>query len=257
MGLQELLKPFVWQRYSKKMQKRILSLQFAGEISEEKEGTRHVVSHFGTSVEGAMITFHWQVSLEDGALEKVRYKVWGSSALIGALEGACSLIEGKNYDQAKRVSAELIDRELRDAKKVEAFPDETSSILNLVLEAIDQAAEKCTDIPLPSEYVAPPMPFEISTDGKGYPGFEDLEKEAKMGVIQQVIDDEIQPYIALDGGGIELIDLVQTEVHIRYQGNCTSCYSSIGATLASIQQLIQKNIHPSLSVIPDLNSIPK
>jgi len=42
------------------------------------------------------------------------------------------------------------------------------------------------------------------------------------------------------------------EVIISYQGNCTSCYSAVGATLSYIQKVFRAQVHPDIVVIPDL-----
>jgi NifU-like protein len=108
------------------------------------------------------------------------------------------------------------------------------------------------DIPLPEAYVSP-MPAEIgeSLEG-GYPGWSELSQVKKLAVIEQVISQEVRPYIELDGGGVELVDLIEgREVIIAYQGNCTSCFSSTGATLSYIQQVLRAKISQDLVVVPD------
>ena len=64
----------------------------------------------------------------------------------------------------------------------------------------------------------------------------------------------MRPYIALDAGGVEVINLLEDkEVIIAYQGSCTSCYSAIGTTLSYIQQVLRAKVHPSLVVVPDID----
>jgi len=173
-------------------------------------------------------------------------------ALIAAAEGACTLLIGKNYDQARRISADLIDKELRDHPDTPAFPPDTLPHVNLVLDAIDDAIEQCLDLPLPETYVSPVPAIE----GEGYPGFETLSKEKQLAVIEQVLTDEVRPYIELDAGGIEVLDFSEEkELKIAYQGACTSCFSAIGATLSTIQQIIQAKIHPEITVVPDMETL--
>ena len=72
-------------------------------------------------------------------------------------------------------------------------------------------------------------------------------------VIEEVLDRDIRPYIALDGGGVELLNLLQDkEVIIAYQGTCTSCFASAGTTLSYIQQVLRAHVHPELDVVPNL-----
>ncbi len=261
MGIEELTTSFPWSRYSKKLNGKIERPHNAGFFEQEasqERGMRLVVGSEGEVQDGNIVQFYWLVDKGDGTIVDAKFQVLGQSALIGAAEIACDLLVGKNYDQAKRISADLIDKQARDRSDEPAFPPETAPHLNLLLEAIDKASEQCTDIPLSSSYVSPPMPLDFGeTLEGGYPGWETLTKKKKIAVIEEVLNADIRPYIALDGGGVELIDLSDNnEVIISYQGNCTSCYSSIGATLSYIQQVIKGRVHPDLVVIPDLSSSP-
>ncbi|HSX04708.1 MAG TPA: NifU family protein, partial [Rhabdochlamydiaceae bacterium] len=75
----------------------------------------------------------------------------------------------------------------------------------------------------------------------------------KLSVIKEVVAKEIQPYIELDAGGVEVLKIENNQVHIAYSGSCTSCYSATGATLEAIQQLLRAKVYPELTVIPDMS----
>lgn len=257
MGIKKLTESFPWSRYSKKLVVKIDNPRCGGiftvEESEER-GMRMVTSTEGEVVDGNAVRFYWLVDKEDGVIVDAKFQVFGQSALIGAAEVACELIVGKNYDQAKRISADLIDKQVRDRADDPAFPKETAAHLNLVLEAIEAAAEQCTDIPVAANYVAPPAPVDIGevVEG-GYPGWETLTLKQKIQVLEEVLDRDIRPYIALDGGGVEILNLLQDkEVVIAYQGTCTSCYASVGTTLSYIQQVLRAKIHSDIVVTPNI-----
>lgn len=257
MGLDTLIRPFPWKRYSRKLRARIDNPRNVGTFTVEDakaRGMRRVYGAEGSLEEGNTVCLYWLVDADDGAIVDARFQVYGQSALIGAAEVLCDLLVGKNYDQARRVGTDLLDKELRDKGSVPAFPPETYPHLNLVIAAVDNAAEQCLDIPLPIAYVAPPAPMEIGEvlEG-GYPGFEAMPLQKKLAVIEQVLDSDIRPYIALDGGGVEVVNLIDgKELIIAYQGNCTSCFSAVGATLAYIKQVINAKVHPDLVVVPDM-----
>ncbi len=257
MSINELVKSFPWSRYSKKLSYKIEKPHnvgtFTSEDSEER-GMRFVIGTEGEASDGNSVSLYWLVDKEDGMIVDAKFQVFGQSALIGAAEVACDLIVGKNYDQVKRISADLLDRQVRDRQDEPAFPQETAPHLNLVLGAVENAAEQCTDIPLPSAYVAPPAPTDFGEviEG-GYPGWKELTIKQKLTVIEEVLDQDIRPYIALDGGGVEVLNLLNDkELVISYQGTCTSCFSSVGATLSYIQQVVKAKVHPDLVVVPDI-----
>lgn len=259
MSLHTLTQPFPWSRYSKKLNAKIERPRCSGFFTKhqsEERGMRLAIGQEGGMKEGNLVILYWLVDPDDGVIVDARFQVYGQSALIGAAEIACELIVGKNYDQARRISSELIDKQARDRPEVSAFPKETSPHLNLVLGAIDQAADLCMDIPLPTNYIAPPAPMDIGEilEG-GYPGFENLSKEKKLTLIEEIIARDVRPYIELDAGGIQILDLINgNEVLIVYQGSCTSCFSATGTTLSYIQQVLRGKVHPSLVVVPDLSN---
>lgn len=253
-----LIHPFPWSQYSKKLTAKIenpRSIGFFTPEEAEERGMRLASGKAGRIEDGNALKIYWLVDKEDGMIVDARYQAFGQSALIGACEAASELLVSKNYDQAKRLTADLIDKQLRDKDNEPAFPKETHPHLNLVLEAIEEASETCTDLPLPDLYVAPPVPHDIGEvlEG-GYPGWLELPLKKKLLVIEEVLDRDIRPYIALDAGGVEVLNLLNDkEVVITYQGSCTSCYSSIGTTLSYIQQVLKAKVHPQLTVVPDID----
>jgi len=258
MGFATLTHPFPWSLYSKKLMAKIENPrsagQFMGEEADER-GVRLVEGVEGRIEDGNVVHFYWLVDKEDGVIVDVKFQAFGQTALIGAAETASELLVGKNYDQALRITADLIDKQVRDKENDPAFPKETYPYLNLVLGAIENASEKCTDLPLPEAYVAPPVPKDIGevVEG-GYPGWLELPLKKKLAVIEEVLDRDIRPYIALDAGGVQVINLLKDrEVVITYQGSCTSCYSSIGTTLSYIQQVLRAKVFPEILVIPDID----
>lgn len=257
MGFNLLVNSFPWHRYSNKLKTLIEKPRNGGFFTQEeatKRGMRLVTGEEGTLSDGNYIKFYWLVDESDGTLIDAKYQLFGQTALIGAAELLCQLIVGKNYDQVRRIGAELVDKQARDKAQHPSFPSETYPHLNLALGAIDQAADQCDGIPLPERYVAPPAPQHFGEVLKdGIPGFLQKSKDEKIGLIEEVLNAEVRPYIALDGGGIEVLDLVdEKKLLIAYQGNCTSCFSSMGATLGYIQQVLSSRVHPDIEVVPEL-----
>lgn len=74
-------------------------------------------------------------------------------------------------------------------------------------------------------------------------GGEMLEK------INHVLDTQIRPALAGDGGGLEVVSLEGKKLVIRYQGACGSCPSSISGTLMAIENLLQAEVDGNLTVV--------
>lgn len=255
MTFQMLTHPFAWSRYSKKLIAKIdkpRSIGFFTAAQAEEREVRLAEGQGGEVVDGNAVRFYWLVDPDDGMIIDAKYQMVGQSALLGAAEVACELCVGKNYDQAKRISTDLLDKQVRDKVDEPAFPKEAAPHLSLVLIAQEKAAMSCMDIPLALNYVSAPAPRDIGEvlEG-GYPGWQELSTPQKISLIEEVIARDIRPYIELDAGGVEIVDLLNGhELVIAYQGSCTSCFSATGATLSYIQQVLRAKVHPDLNVIP-------
>ena len=69
-------------------------------------------------------------------------------------------------------------------------------------------------------------------------------KPAVEGVIEKV-----RPSIKLDGGDIQLIDILNGTVYVQLQGACVGCASS-GTTLKyGVEKQMRALIHPELTVV--------
>lgn len=257
MSRHALTQPFPWGKYSRKLRARIEKPRSVGSFTPEEAKLRMmrlVVGEDGAIQDGNAVSLYWLVDPDDGVIVDSRFQVLGQTALIGAAETACELLVGKSYRQAQSiVGADFIDKHLRDRQEQPAFPNETYPHLNLVVGAIDDAAQKCSDIPVSAAFVSP-MPEnsgEILSDG--HPQWASFSLKEKISLINQVLDADVRPYIAMDNGGVEVLNLIDDkELVIAYQGTCTSCFSAVGATLSYIQQTLRSKVHPDLVVVPDM-----
>ena len=60
--------------------------------------------------------------------------------------------------------------------------------------------------------------------------------------IDAILDERIRPYLASDGGWLEIVDLEDKTLKIRYEGACGSCPSSLTGTLMAIENMIQDEV---------------
>ncbi len=262
MSIQQFINTFTWSRYSKKLQNKIDNPRCAGFFTKEDaegRGMQLANGSEGSVQDGNIVQLYWLVDKDDGVIVDARFQVFGQTALIGAAEAACELLVGKNYMQAHRISADLIDKQVRDRNDDLAFPRETYPHLNLVMEAIEICSEQCKGLPVADSYISTPVPMDmVDIVPGGYPGWKELPIKQKLAVIEQVLDQDIRPYIALDAGGVVVLNLINDiELVIAYQGSCTSCYSSVGTTLSYIQQIMRAKIHPDMTVIPEMSDFKK
>lgn len=238
----------IWDRCSKKLREKVERPRFAGYFTAKQAEERQM--RLVTGREG-MLCFYWLVDESDGIISDAAFQAFGPPALIAVGEIVSELCLRKNYDQASRLSADLIDQHVRDRKEDPAFPKETFSFLNQAISAIDRAVHQCLDIPFAASYDVTPIEQDFGEVPGGIPGWEAFPTEQKRKIIEEVMDKEIRPYVELDAGGVKIVGFEkETEITIAYEGSCTSCHSSTGSTLTAIQKILKARVHPSLNVIP-------
>jgi Fe-S cluster biogenesis protein NfuA len=75
------------------------------------------------------------------------------------------------------------------------------------------------------------------------------DDDPKLRMIEAILDERIRPYLAGDGGWLEVVELAGDTLKIRYEGACGSCPSSLTGTLMAIENMIREEIDPELDVV--------
>lgn len=190
MSMERLIQPFYWERFSKKLREKIDRLRYIGYFTQEEASEkcmRLAVGQYGK------VTLYWLVDESDGVIADAKFQAFGPIGLIAAAEIASELVLRKNYDQASRLGADLIDQHVRDKKEIPAFPKECAPHLNAILSAIDDAVQQCLDIPFEARYDVTPIEADFGEIPGGIPGWEAFPYQQKIKIIEEVIEKEIRP----------------------------------------------------------------
>lgn len=75
-----------------------------------------------------------------------------------------------------------------------------------------------------------------------------LSDDEKVIIVEAVLDSSIRPALANDGGGVEVIEVENHIVRIRYQGACGGCPSAKGGTLRVIENHLRDQLDPQINV---------
>ena len=76
-----------------------------------------------------------------------------------------------------------------------------------------------------------------------------LSDDPKLAQINELLDERIRPFLASDGGWLEIIGLEDHTLKIRYEGACGSCPSSLTGTLMAIENMIKDEIDDQIEVV--------
>ena len=74
------------------------------------------------------------------------------------------------------------------------------------------------------------------------------EDLARLDKINELLDDQIRPFLQNDGGDLYVVGLEGNKLSVHYQGACGSCPSSLSGTLTGIENLVRQ-IEPDMEVV--------
>ena len=89
--------------------------------------------------------------------------------------------------------------------------------------------------------------YAAQAEGMDLDKLSDADK-ARLGRINDILDEQIRPYLQGDGGDLYVVGLEGNKLTVHYQGACGSCPSSISGTLAGIENLVRQ-IEPEMEVV--------
>ena len=76
-----------------------------------------------------------------------------------------------------------------------------------------------------------------------------LSDDPRLARINEILDEKVRPYLASDGGWLEVVSLQDKTLTIHYQGACGSCPSSLSGTLMGIEGLVRQEVDPDIEVV--------
>jgi NifU-like protein len=92
------------------------------------------------------------------------------------------------------------------------------------------------------------MSVKVATDLATTKETRPLTTVQKISLIQQVLEEEVKPVLALDGGDVELYDVEGDRVKVQLKGMCGSCSSSTSTLKYAIEARLQERVLSSLVV---------
>jgi Fe-S cluster biogenesis protein NfuA len=131
-----------------------------------------------------------------------------------------------------------MDRMITVEKSDEADWDDLLPRLAVPIRAAEGVASNGGGSPQPSP-----------AQGVGGPLGALMSDDPRLARINEILDEKVRPYLASDGGWLEVVALIDKRLTIRYQGACGSCPSSLSGTLLGIEGLIRQEIDPDIEVV--------
>ncbi|MFN0277713.1 MAG: NifU family protein [Pyrinomonadaceae bacterium] len=153
-----------------------------------------------------------------------------------AADGANDPLAKSLFDLDEVVSVFYMDKMLTVEKTDEAEWDELLPVLAVPIRAAEAVASSNGNGKSAAAAVGGSIASAASDD-------------PKLAEINDLLDERIRPYLAGDGGWLEVLELEDHTLKIRYEGACGSCPSSLTGTLMAIENMIKEEIDPDITVV--------
>ena len=153
-----------------------------------------------------------------------------------AEDGASDPLAKSLFDIAEVVSVFYMDKMLTVEKTDEAEWDELLPALAVPIRAAEAVQISNGNAKRAAVAVGGAIAAAASDD-------------PKLAQINDLLDERIRPYLAGDGGWLEVLELEDSTLKIRYEGACGSCPSSLTGTLMAIENMIKEEIDPEITVV--------
>jgi NFU1 iron-sulfur cluster scaffold homolog, mitochondrial len=88
---------------------------------------------------------------------------------------------------------------------------------------------------------------ELETDDEEVHISKEALNDPRLEQINQMLDEQVRPYLLADGGGLKIIGLENNILKVHYQGACGTCPTATTGTLFAIESMVRR-IDPELSV---------
>ena len=159
-----------------------------------------------------------------------------SHSFKAAKDGEDDALAKSLFDIGEVVSVFYMDKMLTVEKTDEAEWDELLPALAVPIRAAEAVASSNGNGKKAAEKVGGSIAAAASND-------------PKLAEINALLDERIRPYLAGDGGWLEVLELEDHTLKIRYEGACGSCPSSLTGTLMAIENMIKEEIDPEITVV--------
>jgi len=189
------------------------------------------------------------IELTDRAREKIQSLVDAEVVRDPALRIAVAAGDGPRSPLERQYAISLVEREDKEKTEIAINLDGIRVLLNLDTSnllsgaTIDWAEEDGgfrVETPSPRRAAPPPA----SADG---PGLDSPLAER----VQQVLDELINPRIAMHGGAVELVDVADDVIYVRMTGGCQGCSASAATLRMGVERMVKEEI-PEVQDVVDL-----
>jgi Fe/S biogenesis protein NfuA len=189
------------------------------------------------------------IELTRAAREKIASLVDAEVVHDPALRIELAATDGPRSPLERQYVISLVEREDKQKTEIAINLDGIRVFLNLDTSNLLSGAtvewsagDGGFRVEVPRPKTAPPPRQRETADGPVDP---------LMEKVQEVIDELINPQIAMHGGAVEVVDVADDTVYVRMSGGCQGCAASAATLRQGVERMIREEV-PEVREIVDL-----
>ncbi len=197
------------------------------------------------------------VDPETDRVIEVKFFTYGGPVYTAVAETLCQILDQAPLGEACQTKAGEVEKRLRDEEETPVLAEDATE-LSTIEPILEHLISKYPQHKISAQALVEARKkqtgehrsvFEIRTEqDKEWAA---MSKEVRIEKIDQCLTEHVRQGLNMDGGDIEVLDLVdEIKVIAKYQGACGSCGAATGGTLFYIEDTLRKHIHPALRVEP-------
>lgn len=189
------------------------------------------------------------VEPESETIVESRYFTYGGTRSMAVAEAICLLVDHGPLTALFALSAETVDRSLRDAPDTPSAPLKTFAAVSPLALSAEENWEPAKIVWQASQIIRAQRANEpVADDPEAWLNLSSDEQRMK---IDRALDGRVRDYLQAEGGDVEILDVLDgNRVEVHFSGMCGSCASSSGSTLYAVEEWIREKVYPRLTVIP-------
>ncbi|OGW16404.1 MAG: iron-sulfur cluster assembly scaffold protein SufE [Nitrospinae bacterium RIFCSPLOWO2_12_FULL_47_7] len=246
----------VEERYSVKFEEAVAQPKNRGAYYQEDASVKSMAL---VEAKHKDIKLYWLVDATEDRIYSAKFFTYGGKVSLAIGETLSNMVKGLTIPEAVSLFGSDVEGQLRDDPQVPSVPESKKSAFDAVEQLLRQVEKEYPEakaVALASatvkEKFADNAPSSFAALSMAEQAWLSLSEEEQILQLDLVLDEKVRPALNNDGGNVSVIEVIDgKKVIIHYQGACGNCGSSMGSTLAFIEQALRRNVYNELLVVPD------
>jgi NifU-like protein len=202
------------------------------------------------------IKLYWLVDVAEDRIYSAKFFAYGGKVSLAIGETLSRMVKGLTVQEAVSLLGDDVEWQLRDDPQVASVPESKMEAFNIttqLLSLVEKEYPSAKALALASFSIKEKEPVaSFKALSMAEQAWLSLNEADQILQLDLVLDEKIRPALNSDGGNVMVKKVIEgKKVIIHYQGACGSCGSSMGSTLAFIEQTLRRDVYNDLAVVPD------